>query len=297
MKEKFKHKKFIPLHWALICKANEIIAEYQDNGFTLTLRQLYYQFVSRDYIPNNIKMYNMLGDVISEGRMAGEIDWSAIEDRGRNLQKPREFKDPASLMQAAKNSYQINPWLDQKNYVEVWVEKEALLGVLEVICEKMRVPYFACKGYNSMSEMYAAGKRFAERIDAGKKTSIIHLGDHDPSGMDMTRDVQERMHEFSGYPLGDDFKVHRIALNYAQIKEFNPPPNPAKFKDPRAKGYIREFGESSWELDALSPQVITDLIARNIQVKIDKLHWDKSMRREKRDHGVINKIIKGLKRI
>jgi hypothetical protein len=296
MREKFKTKKFKPLHWAIICKANEIIEEYQRGGFTLTLRQLYYQFVSRDYIPNSLQMYNMLGDVISEGRMAGEIDWSAIEDRGRNLQTPRAFLNPTTLMKAAKSSYQINPWLDQPNYVEVWVEKEALLGVLEVICEKMRVPYFACKGYNSQSEMYAAGKRFAERIDAGKKTHIIHLGDHDPSGIDMTRDIRERMYEFSGYPFGGQFKVHRIALNKDQVEEFNPPPNPAKFKDPRANKYISEFGESSWELDALPPTIITALIHANIHTKIDKLAWDKSMRREKRDHGTINKIIKSLEK-
>jgi hypothetical protein len=150
-------------------------------------------------------------------------------------------------------------WKGQSNYVEVWVEKDALVGVVGSICNKLDVPYFSCRGYVSQSEMWGAAQRLREIDRNNRYTHIIHLGDHDPSGIDMTRDIEERLSTF-----GSHVEIHRIALTMEQIRTFNPPPNPTKLTDARAKGYIRNYGQECWELDALEPSVITELIKNKV---------------------------------
>lgn len=258
---------------AVIEQANAIIDEYQGRGFTLTLRQLYYQFVSRDLIPNDQREYKRLGKIINDGRLAGLIDWSAIEDRTRNVKTPNSWSSPEQIIRAVANQYREDPWLRQSTYVEVWIEKDALVGVIEGVCAEHRVSYFACRGYASQSELFEAGRRFRAAY-AGHflKAVVLHLGDHDPSGLDMTRDVQERLWMMTdlGFPW---VEVRRLALNMTQIEEYDPPPNPAKDTDARFENYRNEFGDSSWELDALDPDVISGLIRDELDQIIDRKAW------------------------
>ena len=123
--EKFITKKFRSSTLAIIAQANGIIAEYQAMGFTLTLRQLYYQFVARDLIPNKQSEYKRLGETINNARLAGLIDWSAIEDRTRNVRRTAMWDNPQSILDAVAAQYQENPWDTQKYAPEVWIEKDA----------------------------------------------------------------------------------------------------------------------------------------------------------------------------
>jgi len=234
---------------------NQVIEEYQEQGFTLTLRQLYYQMVSRDYIDNNVQSYKRLGDTVNDARLAGLIDWEAIEDRGRNLESNTHWDNPADILDATVRGFTVDRWQGQKYRPEVWIEKDALTGVIADICEELDVAYFACRGYNSQSEQWRAAMRFKKYIDNGQTPVILHLGDHDSSGLDMTRDNRERLAMFMG---GVD--VRRLALNMDQINKYNPPPNPAKETDTRFAGYAELFGDESWELDALQPSVIVELV-------------------------------------
>lgn len=241
--------------------ANDIIVEYDALGFSLTLRQLYYQFVARGIIANKQTEYKRLGSIINDARLAGMIDWDSIEDRTRFLRTHSSWSDPGSIIRSAADSYALNPWDDQTFYPEVWVEKDALVGVIEPACNRYRVPFFACRGYISQSEQWRAGKRYQEAMESGKIPLVIHLGDHDPSGIDMTRDNAERLSMFACA----DIEVRRIALNWDQVEAYKPPPNPAKETDSRSGGYIRQFGNASWELDALEPRVIDRLIRHEIE--------------------------------
>lgn len=268
-------KSFRPDTQTRINQANEIIAEYQAQGFKLTLRQLYYQFVSRDLIPNTVQSYKSLGDVVNDGRLAGLIDWDAIEDRTRNLRSSPHWSSPRSIVRACADQFAVDLWNTQENYVECWIEKDALVGVIEGICTELDVPYFACRGYTSQSEMWGAAQRLIEREKAGKRTFIVHLGDHDPSGIDMTRDIQDRLELF-----GSTAVIHRIALNFDQIENYNPPPNPAKTTDSRYESYRALHGEESWELDALEPRTIVDLIRNEIEVHIDQDAWEEALARQ-----------------
>jgi len=255
--------------------ANAIIEEYAAQGFDLTLRQLYYQMVARGYIENSLRSYKNFGNVVNDARLAGLIDWGHIVDRTRNFRANGHFRNPGDIMRAAVNSYQVDKWERQPFRVEVWVEKEALEGVIDRACRPLDVPYFACKGYTSQSEMWAAARRLIKWRDRGQTSIILHLGDHDPSGIDMTRDIFDRLALFAG-----EMQVDRLALNWNQVEQYNPPPNLAKLEDSRADAYIARFGMSSWELDALEPTVIADLIGDAVAQFRDPDLWAEAVAQE-----------------
>lgn len=278
-------KKFRPATLDLIEKANVVIAEYKQMGFDLTLRQLYYQFVSKGYIENNERSYKNFGSVVDDGRLTGMIDWDAIIDRTRNLRAVSHWTTPADIIDSAAYSYRIDKWATQPWYVECWVEKEALVGVIQRISTRLDIPYFACRGYVSQSEMWAAARRHLRARDRGKKCLILHLGDHDPSGIDMTRDIMDRFALF-----GASVTVERLALNWDQVEEYSPPPNPAKLTDSRANGYIDRFGMESWELDALTPTVLSDLIERAVLAVRNEPAWERAMHQETRERNHLGEV-------
>jgi hypothetical protein len=271
--------KFKDTSLAIIEKANEILEDYTAQGYELTLRQLYYQFVARGLIPNNQKEYDKLGSIISDARLAGLIDWDHIVDRTRSLRGVAHWDDPAEIIQGAANSFRIDKWADQSMRVEVWIEKDALLGIIERPCRELDVSYFSCRGYVSQSEMWSAATEriLIAKMRRGQFTTILHLGDHDPSGIDMTRDIKERMAMFK---VGNYVIVERIALNMDQVQKYKPPPNPTKLSDVRAEKYIEEYGDESWELDALEPSVITALIVDHIEAIRDDKKWNKKVKEE-----------------
>lgn len=283
-------KKFGVAAMEMIRQANIIIHEYEQQNFSLTLRQLYYQFVARDIIPNQQASYKRLGDLISDGRLAGLVSWTAIEDRTRNLMGLNNYNGPASAIREAAADYRIDLWATQSWRPEVWVEKEALAGVIGAICNKLRVNFFAVRGYNSQSEQWRAGRRFAEYVKKGQRPIVFHLGDHDPSGIDMTRDNRERLEMFAGTPV----IVQRLALNMAQIEEIKPPPNPAKQTDSRFEDYRAKYGDESWELDALDPRYITNLISGAVERIRDPELWDEALEQEVMDKRALDDIIEGL---
>jgi hypothetical protein len=270
----------------LISQANDIIKEYQAQGFSLTLRQLYYQFVSRDLIPNRQSEYKRLGSIISDSRLAGLIDWEAIEDRTRELKELTHWTDPGSIVRAAARGFRVDHWEGQAIRPEVWIEKEALVGVIKDVCERLDVAYFACKGYVSQSEMWKASQRYKEREDCGQGTVIIHLGDHDPSGVDMTRDIDDRQNIF----WATGCAVERIALTMDQVNQYDPPPNPAKLTDSRAGTYVKDYGYDSWELDALEPRVLSDLIADKVLEYRDESILEEVLEKERKYKAVLARV-------
>lgn len=264
----------------LIRAADAIIQEYEGKGMVITVRQLYYQFVARGLLPNVRNNYDRIKDIVNDGRLAGLISWTAIEDRGRNLKGHQTFVNaPHAVKWMREEHYRIDMWEGQTFRPEVWVEKEALEGVIATICNELRVDFFACKGYNSQSEQWRAGRRFADYVARGQRPIVFHLGDHDPSGLDMTRDNRERLSMFAGTPI----LVTRIALNMDQVERYAPPPNPAKVKDSRYDAYRRQYGDQSWELDALEPEMIRDLIKDAVMRVRDPGRWDDNLRREAED--------------
>jgi hypothetical protein len=257
-------------------QAKLILEDLVSQGYTPTLRQLYYQFVRRNWLVNSEGEYKRLGRIVCDAREVGEIDWLHIEDRGRGVARIDECNNYQDAFNGLEGLIMLDPWKDQEVYVEVAVEKDALVGVVGRPASRWRAPYMACKGYLSASEAWRMGLRFQRAIAAGKTPILLHLGDHDPSGLHMTEDNRTRLSLFSRCGV----EVRRLALNMDQVEEHSCPPNPAKMTDTRAAGYVAQYGESSWELDALPPKVLDDLIASNLEQLIDKDKWRASLDRE-----------------
>lgn len=259
MKEQFDYfSKLSKSNSILLTTINDILEEYKNDGYVLTLRQLYYQLVSKDIIPNNDKEYAKLSNILKKGRMCGIVDWAAIEDRVRVPKIPYYVDDIDDAINDTIRQYRLDRMKGQPRKVEIWVEKDALSNVLYRVSSKYHIRLMVNRGYSSVSAMYDAFKRL------NNNDVILYFGDHDPSGMDMIRDVKERLNEF-----GLQIDVKPVALNMDQINEFNPPPNPAKITDPRAKWYINKYGPTSWELDALPPKELIRLTENAVQSIID----------------------------
>lgn len=254
----------------LIELCDGILSEYIDAGYTITVRTLYYQMVARDIIPNTERSYKNLTVLVNDARMAGLLDWDVIEDRGRRPVVRSRWGTGKEFLESVAPQYHTDLWHDQESRVFVVVEKDALAGVLERTCNAFDVPMLAAKGYPSASSVRDLVRDQMMQFE-GQRIIMLHLGDHDPSGLDMSRDLENRLRIF-----GEDFlelEFCRIALNMVQVEEVRPPPNPAKVTDSRFAGYQREFGDESWELDALTPQYLNAMLEQHIREYIDEDNW------------------------
>lgn len=284
--------KFSKSNLELIDKCNVILTRLRSQGYEITLRQLYYQCVSQNIIKNKQSEYDRLGSLINDARLAGLVDWNAIIDRTRNVMDLAKYSSPGQLVRQYANRFYMDRWVNQEYRPQVWVEKEALFGVIERPAIAYGVPHFACRGYVSASEMWAIAMGMVKEVRAGYTPVIIHLGDHDPSGIDMSRDILDRIKLFVERETGEDMGncIERIALNYDQVEEYSPPPNPTKLTDSRAGPYIERYGGSSWELDALEPSVIHTLVSDKLDEYItDTVAWDESYEEISRGRELLNR--------
>lgn len=295
---------------ALIAQANVIVDAYQKQGFSLTLRGLYYRLFavgafsdkwkrvraadgkwvkSAAGTTNNPQTYQMLTALISDAREAGLVDWYAIEDRTRASQANQHWTTPSDILQSTLNTYATDKWANQPHYVEVWVEKEALESVLAQACQPLDVRFFCCRGYGSSTSLWEAGQRLLSQIDEGKQVHVIHLGDHDPSGVHMSYDIKKRLDRYTRGSV----HVQRIALNMVQVQKYGLAPNNGKVTDSRFAGYVDEFGTSDvWELDALDPAVTVGLITKAVLQYRDEVKWQEALKLEARGRHTLECILK-----
>lgn len=279
----------------LLERINVVLSEYENMGYRLTLRQLYYQLVSRDIIANKVSEYNKLGNVVSRGRLAGIIDWSMIEDRVRRPVHNTHWDSPSHILNRAKESYYRSKWENQNNYVEVWCEKDAVSNILEPVCSQYDVLFMANRGYSSQTAMYNGYQRFDMASAEGKNIHLFYFGDHDPSGIDMVEDIQKRLGLFL-YGRGDAFnQITRIALNMDQILQYNPPENPAKTTDSRYRKYVKKYGDSSWELDALEPGILSKLVEDSILGYCDMDIFNSVIDLENEHKSIVQQTIDNIK--
>ncbi len=277
-----------PAALAMIAKMNDVLDDYHAQGYVLTLRQLYYQLVQKNIIENSILSYKRIGETVSNARKAGLMDWAMIEDRGRSVVANAHWDSPAQIVKAAAQQFTIDHWTGQKHYCHCMVEKDALSGVLEPVCSELDIRFSANKGYTSDTAMRNIGQRILLEKQSNKAVKYFHpfyFGDHDPSGLDMTRDVGERLAMFAEMENDKKLIIHRLALNFDQIADWQPPKNPAKETDSRFEKYMLEFGESSWELDAVSPATLGDLLRKEVNALIDRDVWNKVIAKEAQMRG------------
>lgn len=274
MKQAYKDINLKPATLQRIALLNDIIDEYLDQGFTLSVRQLYYQLVARGLVENTEQSYKNTASIINDGRLCGLIDWDAIEDRNRDIETRPSWTSGASIVRSAAESFHMDMWVNQTERVCVIVEKAALAGVLGPLCRRYDVPLLAARGYPSVSIVRElVEEHFLPCMQEDQVPHVLHLGDHDPSGIDMTRDLRERIDMFVDGQFDFEVDLERIALTMPQVQVKRPPPNPAKTTDARYKDYRRKYGNESWELDALEPSFLVQLVEGKIKALIDSAAW------------------------
>lgn len=284
----FKEINFRADSLALIQRCNAIIVAYQKQRLRLTLRQLYYQLVSANVIPNKERAYQNLSRLVSDGRLAGLIDWDAIEDRVRTPRSMPDWNNLTELVDSALAQFRLPRWEDQENYVELWVEKDALAGVLWPIARDYHITLMVNRGYSSQSAMYESAERFLN--DSGDRTlHLLYIGDLDPSGEDMVRDVEDRLRMF-----GAEVNVEKVALTIDQVRTYKPPPNPAKMTDVRAPAYVAKYGNSSWEVDALPPQVLNRIVRDALDELVDAELMEEVKEKEEKAKKRLRAAVKKL---
>lgn len=306
MKRCYEPKEFNAMAMRAIEHANKVVADYAKDGFSITLRQLYYYFVGhalferryawdagrKKWVPdengttNADPNYTWLGGVISDARLAGLVDWGAITDRTRTPRALLHRAHPRDIVAEGVEDFRFWLWEDQPHYVEVWVEKDALVDVVASVANRNDIAFFSCRGFASITSLHEAAKRLENEANAGKKVHVLYLGDHDPSGVDMTRNIAERLKA----TFKVDMALHRIALNMNQIERYNPPSDPAKLTDSRTKGYVEKYGEECWELDALDVRVMAELIEKNIHHWRDDALWMKACARQDKARHLLKGI-------
>ena len=261
-----------------------------DGTYPMTMRAVFYKLVKSDLIENTDRKYDDLCDAISKARRDGIIPFHAITDRTRFLREDTTHESIGDALDYGVKNFAIDLWESQPERFEVWVEKDALLGYVEQACDPLRVPYISTRGYASDD----AAKEAAERTKQCKRwLTVLHLADHDPSGVDMTRDLEERLDFFEA-----ECDVERIGLNPDQIAAMNQPPNLAKRTDTRTKKYFDAFPEyrdgdrvKCWELDALDRDVFVETLKSRIKSAMKADEWNAALEREKEMREQMQKFV------
>lgn len=290
MKKCYVPKVFSVQHQRIIGLANQLLEGYSKAGIQVTLRSLYYRFVAKGWFPDDRKWvlkgkkwikhpsgtknaepnYKWLGGIIEDARLAGLVDWTHLQDLTRRLQSWENFDSAEDALQQLSETYELDMWAHQKYRPEIWIEKDALVGVIRGVCSDNYLPYFSCRGYTSVTAMWKASMRLRQYATEGYTPVILHFGDHDPSGIDMSRDIADRL--FKTFMA--DIEFDRLALNLDQI-DADTPSDPAKVTDSRYKAYVERFGvEDCWELDGMDPPRFRILIQEFIDKLRDDKQWD-----------------------
>lgn len=264
----------------VVRNVDEILSQY---GMNLTLRQIFYRLVANYDYPNTKSMYTQLSKQLVKARERGDIDESRIEDRSREfLGGDYGFDSPLQFTNyqirrfiSSPSRYSRKMWTSQPEFILVWIEKDALSRVVSNIADEYNVITCPSRGYASYTYLREA----IDKLPENKEVTILHFADHDPSGLDMTRDLQSRVNDYSDLEIS----VERIALTYEQVQRYNLTPNPTKTADPRATEYIAEFGNECWELDAIDPNELQGLVATTITSHIDAQTWNQTLEQQRQE--------------
>jgi hypothetical protein len=268
-------------------KVNPIIDYYIKLDHKMTLRQLHYQTVIKGLFLNNDKAYKKISRELTKGRMAGYVDWDVIEDRLRQVQIPYIYDSVYDAIRDTALTYRIDRMQGQENYIEIWVEKDALSGVLNKITRPYHVPLMVNRGFSSTSAMYDSAKRFIKHIENGQNGVLLYIGDHDPSGLYMYEDIQKRLSEFGLTYM----EYRRIALTLEQVEKYDLIPNDLKMSDKRASWYIDTTGcKNSFEVDALDPLILDQILEDEIKNFIDYNLYSQVCKREQHEKKKLREI-------
>jgi len=275
-----KHHKTVKL----IELATEILAETHP----MTVRQVYYQLVSRQAIENTRGAYGAVCNALRDARLDEAIPWEHIEDRLRRPRHVSMWDDLADFGRTALRSYRQDVWNTQPGVLEAWLEKDALSGIFEEVLEPYGVTLNVGRGYDGWSSIHAAAERYGagDESDGGPPVKVIYFGDHDPSGEDMLRSLGERLAVLGSHPT-----IDKVAILREDIEEYNLPPDFAKKSDTRAKAFIETHGDQAVELDALPVAILRQRLTEAVETRMDLDALAAVQRAEKADLRRLDRLL------
>ena len=271
-----------------LARTQKILSEYD---MPITLRQLYYQLVVRQFIENSDKAYNSLSRMCVKARDEGSLAEESFADRLREIDKLSSWDNLTSFLSTVRNAYQKDVWDTQDNYVEIWSEKDALRGVISEITHRYDVILLIIRGQLSRTAVWEGYQRFSNAVANGKNCNLFYFGDFDPSGIGIYRSLKKRLIDFKDGELEEHLNIERIALSEDQIAEYELPTIAAKKEDPNYPMFIKEYSDRAVELDALPPDVLRDMVENMIHSCLDNKKLKLARDMEKREKTKLKAMI------
>lgn len=265
-----KHAKTLQI----VSIAFEVLEAYHP----MTVRQVYYQLVSRQVIKNNRSEYQAVSNALRDARLEGAIPWEWIEDRLRRPRYVSMWEDLPQFAETARRAYRRDVWATQPRYLEVWLEKDALSGIFEDVLSGYGVTLNVGRGYDGWSSLRNAADRYQDRDEV----MVLYFGDFDPSGEDMHRSLKDRLDQ-----LGSEPEVIKVSLTLEDIRRYNLPPDFAKTTDTRRNAFVAKNGDVSVELDALPADVLRARLTQEIEAYIDMAALDSVRKQEARERALL----------
>lgn len=259
-----KHKKTLEL----LETATRILAA----NHPMTLRQVYYQLVSRQAIKNNKSQYQAVSNILADARKDGTVPWEWMEDRTRRPRAVSMWADLAAYADTVRRSYRREVWQEQDDLIEVWLEKDALSGIFEDVLRPYGVTLNVGRGYDGWDSIHNAAERY---LEWGGDVCVLYFGDFDPSGEDMIRSLRERIGFFETCP-----EIVKVALVAEDIELYNLPPDFTKATDTRQAAFVAKYGDVAVELDALPVDVLRDRLESEVTARLDMDTWAEVQRQE-----------------
>ena len=264
---------------AVVAVAREILAEHNP----MTLRQVFYQLVSRHVIENTLSQYKALSRALVTARKEGMIPWDWVEDRLRRPRAVSMWGGLADFAETARRAYRLDVWQSQPVYLEVWLEKDALSGIFEDALRAYGVTLNVGRGYDGWDSIRNAAERFGE---AGGV--ILYFGDFDPSGEDMLRSLRERLEFFDCTP-----EIVKGALTFEDVATYQLPPVLTKRSDSRRAAHVQKYGDVAVELDALPGRVLAERLVARVEARMDMAALKRTREVERVERRRLGNLLEG----
>jgi hypothetical protein len=254
------------------------IREIVQRDQPMTVRQVFYQAVVHGIVGKAETEYDKIQQLLTDLRRGGDIPYEWIIDEGRYARQPYTVEGIPQVLNDTRRDYRKDPWQEIPEYVQLWIEKNALVGVLEPVTREFDVRLMAAVGYSSISFLHEAA---VDLNNLSCPIYIYHLGDLDPSGAQAAEAIEK---DLRGFAPEADIHFERIAITPEQLIEFGLQAalRPTKRQDPRYRWFVERYravdvlqgGHLSCELDAIRPTDLRDLVRKRIERHLPRMRLD-----------------------
>ena len=250
----------------------------------MTVRGAFYALSTRGIVPKDEGGYRSVQAQILRMRRDGILDWKFIADSTRWQRKPPTWDSHEDALEVTARTYRRNLWRSQKVRIEVWLEKDALAGIVMEATSPWDVALMVSRGSSSATFLHGSAEMATEAWEWDHiETHVFTLYDFDAGGQRAARTVERGLRQYAPHT---PIIVTHLAVNVEQIAEWSLPTRPAKKSDPEA----HKFGSLAVELDAIPPNVLIGLVENAIVGLIDDRAWEMEKAYEQSERTILSRI-------